>query len=233
LTQAQSTAWKLLLVDDDTRLTNALRRALALHGYAVEIADDAGRALAMLDNQAADIIVLDVMMPGVDGLRLCKLIRDRLDVPILMLTALDSVPDRVAGLAAGADDYLIKPFATDELLARLAALLRRSRPKADSSRRLTYGDVTLDSSTWQVTREQYAVSLTTKEFRILEVLMRSPEQVITREEIMTAAWGDEDGAESNVVDVHIAGLRQKLEAPARARIIQTIRGVGYILKSGQ
>jgi two-component system response regulator MprA len=220
----------LLLVDDDARLTTALRRALTLHGYEVQVAGDAGRALAVLDDQVPQIIVLDVMMPGVDGLRLCKIIRDRHDVPILMLTAMDSVPDRVAGLEAGADDYLVKPFATDELLARLAALLRRARSQAAPPRRLAYADVVLDAALWRVTRGGSPLTLTAKEFRILEALLRSPEQVLTRENILAAAWGEEDAAESNVVDVHVASLRQKLEAGGRGRIIQTIRGVGYILK---
>ncbi|HEY7268391.1 MAG TPA: response regulator transcription factor [Dehalococcoidia bacterium] len=232
MTEARGGA-SLLLVDDDARLTTALRRALTLHGYDVEVAGDAGRALAYLDHDVPELIVLDVMMPGVDGLRLCKIIRDRHDVPILMLTAMDSVPDRVAGLEAGADDYLVKPFATDELLARLAALLRRARPRAEAQRRLAYADLVLDSGVWQVARAGTALSLTAKEFRILEALLRSPEQVLSREEILSAAWGEEESAESNVVDVHVASLRQKLEQGGGRRIIQTIRGVGYILKDGE
>ena len=223
----------LMLVDDDVRLTTALARVMSLRGYRVTVAQDAGRALAVLDDEVPDVIVLDVMMPGLDGLRLCKLIRDRLDVPILMLTAMDSVPDRVAGLEAGADDYLVKPFATDELLARLSALLRRSRPRSGQARLLNYADLVLDTRTRKVTRAETPVSLTTKEFRILEALMRAPEEVLTREGIIAAAWGDEEAAESNVVDVHVASLRQKLEAGGRGRVIQTIRGVGYILKHGE
>jgi two-component system response regulator MprA len=223
----------IMLVDDDARLTAALSRVLSLRGYRVTVAPDAGRALAVLDEEVPNAVVLDVMMPGVDGLRLCKLIRERLDVPILMLTALDSVPSRVAGLEAGADDYLVKPFATEELLARLAALLRRSRPKLGQPRQLKYADLVLDARTWKVTRNDAPVTLTTKEFRVLEALMRAPEEVLTREQILAAAWGDEEAAESNVVDVHVASLRQKLEAGGRGRVIQTIRGVGYILKQDQ
>jgi two-component system response regulator MprA len=228
-----ASAASLMLVDDDARLTAALSRVLTLRGYKVTVAPDAGQALAVLDEEVPDVVVLDVMMPGVDGLRLCKLIRERLDVPILMLTALDSVPSRVAGLEAGADDYLVKPFATDELLARLAALLRRSRPRTGQQRLLKYADLVLDARTWKVAREDSLVPLTTKEFRILEALMRAPEEVLTREQILAAAWGDEEAAESNVVDVHVASLRQKLEAGGRERLIQTIRGVGYILKQGE
>jgi two-component system response regulator MprA len=227
------TGASLLLVDDDERLTNALRRALTLHGYEVKVAGDAGTALAILDDHLPQLIVLDVMMPGVDGIRLCRIIRAQHEVPILMLTAMDSVPDRVAGLEAGADDYLVKPFATDELLARLGALLRRSRPRGESPRRLVYEDIILDSSVWKATRAGSALALTAKEFRILETLLRSPEQVLTREDILSAAWGDDNSAESNVVDVHVASLRQKLESGGKGRIIKTIRGVGYILEQGE
>jgi two-component system response regulator MprA len=148
-----------------------------------------------------------------------------------MLTALDSVPDRVAGLEAGADDYLTKPFATEELIARIQALLRRAR--ADQARvvTLSYGDVALNTGTWEASRAGKRLGLTSKEFRILETLMRAPERVLTREEILNAAWQDEDAVESNVVDVHMASLRGKLEAEGAPRVIQTIRGVGYALRT--
>jgi two-component system response regulator MprA len=231
MTAETSPGARLLLVDDDARLTAALSRALELRGFSVTVANDAGLALASLDDEAPGIIVLDIMMPGLDGLRLCRLIRSRSEVPILMLTARDSVPDRVAGLEAGADDYLIKPFATDELVARISALLRRTQPRQRAARRYAYADLVLDSSSWQVSRAGVPITLTTKEFRMLEAMMVSPERVLTREDFLAAAWDDDAFAESNVVDVHMASLRQKLKEGVRPRLIQTIRGIGYILKA--
>jgi two-component system response regulator MprA len=221
---------RVLLVDDDPRLLLALRRALSLKGFAVETAKDAGEALRFIEQRWQDVIVLDVMMPVVDGLSLCRLIRDRVQSPILMLTALDSVPDRVAGLEAGADDYLTKPFATEELIARIQALLRRARPEQARIVTLSFDDVTLNTGTWEAARDGKRLGLTSKEFRILETLMRAPERVLTREDILSAAWQDEEAVESNVVDVHVASLRSKLEADGAARVIQTIRGVGYALR---
>jgi two-component system response regulator MprA len=222
---------RVLLVDDDPRLLLALRRALSLKGFAVETAKDAGEALRYIEQRWQDVIVLDVMMPVVDGLSLCRLIRDRVPSPILMLTALDSVPDRVAGLEAGADDYLTKPFATEELIARIQALLRRARPDQARIVTLAYSDLALNTGTWEASRAGRRLALTSKEFRILESLMRAPERVLTREEILNAAWQDEDAVESNVVDVHMASLRNKLEADGAPRVIQTIRGVGYALRT--
>ena len=222
---------RVLLVDDDTRLLTALRRALSLKGFAVETAKDAGEALRFIEQRWGDVIVLDVMMPVVDGIALCRLIRDRVQSPILMLTALDSVPDRVAGLEAGADDYLTKPFATEELIARIQALLRRARPEQARIVTLTFGDVALNTGTWEASRAGKRLTLTSKEFRILEALMRAPDRVLTREDILSAAWQDEEAVESNVVDVHMASLRNKLEAEGAPRVIQTIRGVGYALRT--
>jgi two-component system response regulator MprA len=220
-----------LLVDDDTRLLTALRRALSLKGFAVETAKDAGEALRFIEQRWGDVIVLDVMMPVVDGIALCRLIRDRVQSPILMLTALDSVPDRVAGLEAGADDYLTKPFATEELIARIHALLRRTRPEQVRVMTLTFNDLALNTGTWEASRAGKRLTLTSKEFRILEALMRTPDRVLTREDILGAAWQDEEAVESNVVDVHMASLRNKLEAEGAPRVIQTIRGVGYALRA--
>jgi two-component system response regulator MprA len=222
---------RVLLVDDDTRLLTALRRALSLKGFEVETAKDAGEALRFIEQRWGDVIVLDVMMPVVDGIALCRLIRDRVQSPILMLTALDSVPDRVAGLEAGADDYLTKPFATEELIARIQALLRRARPDQARVVTLTFGDVALNTGTWEATRAGRRLTLTSKEFRILEALMRAPDRVLTREDILSAAWQDEEAVESNVVDVHMASLRNKLEVDGDPRVIQTIRGVGYALRA--
>jgi len=223
----------VLVVDDDPRLLTALRRALSLKGFDVETAKDAGEALRFIENSWQDVIVLDVMMPVVDGLSLCRLIRDRVQSPILMLTAMDSVTDRVKGLEAGADDYLAKPFATDELVARLRALLRRARPPETPARAsaLAFANLSLDSGLWEASRGGRKLVLTSKEFRILEALMRIPGRVLTREDILGAAWQDEEVAvESNVVDVHVASLRQKLEANGEPRLIQTVRGVGYALR---
>jgi two-component system response regulator MprA len=222
---------RVLLVDDDPRLLLALRRALSLKGFAVETARDAGEALRFIEQSWGDIIVLDVMMPVVDGIALCRLIRDRVQSPILMLTALDSVPDRVAGLEAGADDYLTKPFATEELIARIQALLRRARPEQARVMTLSFNDVALNTGTWEASRAGRRLTLTSKEFRILEALMRAPDRVLTREDILSAAWQDEEAVESNVVDVHMASLRGKLESEGDSRIIQTIRGVGYALRT--
>ncbi len=220
----------VLIVDDDRRLLAALQRGLSLRGFNVGLARDSGEALGYLRGQWPDIIVLDIMMPGMDGLSLCRLVRETENTPILMLTARDSVPDRVAGLEAGADDYLVKPFAFDELVARIQALLRRSRPSAPTTERVSYADLTLDRKAWTVVRGEEQLVLTATEFRLLEQFMRSPEQVLTREELLTGLWGEDSPVESNVIDVHVANLRQKLEAGGRPRLIQTIRAVGYMLK---
>ncbi len=221
---------RVLVVDDDQRLLSALRRGLSLRGFEVGLARDAGQAATYLQGRWPDVIVLDIMMPGMDGIGLCRVVRETTAVPILMLTALDGVPDRVAGLEAGADDYLVKPFAFDELVARIQALLRRARPDAAKTERLSYADLALDRRTWSALRAGNPLSLTAKEFRLLEYFLRSPEQILTREEIMAAVWGDESPVESNVVDVHVANLRQKLESDGRPRLIRTVRGVGYMLR---
>jgi two-component system response regulator MprA len=221
---------QVLVVDDDRRLLSAVRRGLSLHGFDVALARDAGEALGHLRDRSPDIIVLDIMMPGMDGLRLCRLVRESETTPILMLTARDAVADRVAGLEAGADDYLVKPFAFNELVARIEALLRRSRPSPPPTERLSYADLTLDPKGWSVIRGGERLVLTATEFRLLERFMRSPEQVKTREELLAGLWGDNSPVESNVIDVHVANLRQKLEAGDRPRLIQTIRAVGYMLK---
>jgi two-component system response regulator MprA len=221
----------VLLVDDDERLLAALRRGLALRSFHVDAARNADEAQAHFRAAWPDVVVLDIMMPGMDGLSLCRLMRETTPVPILMLTARDGVPDRVAGLEAGADDYLVKPFDLDELVARLRALLRRT---ADGSRkeRLSFGDLVLDRRQWTAERGDEPLSLTATEFRLLELFMRFPGRVFSREEILAALWGEEWlGGESNVVDVHIANLREKLETGGHARVIKTVRGVGYTLES--
>jgi two-component system response regulator MprA len=220
---------RVLLVDDDERLLAALERGLAVRGFSVRSARDAGEALPHL--RWPSVVVLDIMMPGMDGIGFCQLVRKSVAVPILMLTARDSVPDRVAGLEAGADDYLVKPFDLEELVARLRALLRRARPDGGSEDRLYYADLALDRTVWEATRGGIALPLTAKEFRLLEYFMRFPGRVLTREEILTSVWGEEwAAAGSNVVDAHIANLREKLEAGGRPRLLQTVRGVGYVLR---
>jgi two-component system response regulator MprA len=221
---------RILLVDDDTRLLVALSRALALEGFEVATAKDAGEALRALEHSAHDVIILDVMMPTVDGLTLCRVIRDRIDSPILMLTALDSVADRVSGLESGADDYLTKPFATDELLARIRVLLRRTRKPDQPAGVLRFAELQVDPARWEASRDGEPLGLTLKEFRILQLLMAAPGRVFTRQEILDFAWQQDEAIESNVVDVHIASLRQKLESGGAKRVVQTIRGVGYALK---
>lgn len=220
----------ILLVDDDTRLLTALTLSLSLEGFEVETAKDAGEALQAIERGKHDVIVLDVMMPTVNGLTLCRLIRDRIESPILMLTALDGIADRVSGLESGADDYLTKPFATDELVARIRVLLRRVRGASATAVKLHFADLSLDPTLWEASRAGRLLPLTSKEFRILQLLMTSPGRVFTRQEILDLAWQPDDIIESNVVDVHIGGLRQKLEADGGERLIQTIRGVGYALK---
>jgi two-component system, OmpR family, response regulator MprA len=220
----------VLLVDDDEHLLGALRRGLSLRSFEVEVAGNADEALARLQAREPDVIVLDILMPGMDGLNLCRLVRERFAVPILMLTARDAVPDRVAGLEAGADDYLVKPFDLQELVARIRALLRRASAEAARKEQLAFGDLTLDARRWKAERAGESLTLTATEFRLLCLFMRAPGQVFTREDILATIWGDEwVSMESNVVDVHVANLREKLEASGGTRIIKTVRGVGYLL----
>jgi two-component system response regulator MprA len=218
-------AGRVLVVDDDRRLRDMLRRALESVGYEVDTAEDGGRALAAISGRTFDLVVLDVLMPGVDGLGVARRLRGRGDpVPVLMLTARDAVTDRVAGLDAGADDYLVKPFAIDELLARVRALMRRASGEAGEL--LRFSDVELDPRTREVTRGGTAIELTTKEFDLLEFFMGEPRVVHDRYTILENVWGGEDVA-SNVLEVYVGYLRRKLGEP---QLIQTVRGVGYTLK---
>ncbi|HEU4759632.1 MAG TPA: response regulator transcription factor [Dehalococcoidia bacterium] len=224
---------RVLAVDDDVHLLAALRRGLVLLGFEVVDAREASTALDCVESGWPDVMVLDIMMPGLDGLHLCRLVREKSPaLPILMLTALDSVPDRVAGLEAGADDYLVKPFALDELVARVRALLRRARSPRVEQGQLSYSDLTMNTATWSAARAGEPVTLTATEFRLLELLIRSPGKVFTREDILASVWGESPPIESNVVDAHVANIRQKTEAGGRPRLIQTVRGVGYVLKEG-
>jgi len=216
---------RVLVVDDDRRLRDMLRRALEAEGFAVDTAEDGGRALAAISQRAFDLVVLDVLMPGVDGLGVARRLRQRGDpTPILMLTARDGVPDRVAGLDSGADDYLVKPFSLDELMARVRALLRRAAGEAGEL--LRFADIELDPRTREVKRGGTLVELTAKEYDLLEFFMQEPKIVHDRYRIQEEVWSGEDVA-SNVLEVYVGYLRRKLGEP---QLIQTVRGVGYSLK---
>ena len=226
---------RVLVVDDDRSVRDALSRALRLEGYTVELAPSGGDALAALANEPADVVVLDVGLPGLDGLETCRLIRAKGDsVPVLMLTARSGVSDRVAGLDAGADDYLVKPFALEELFARLRAMLRRNvnhgSADATESAALSFGDLTLNPVTRDVRRGPLELQLTRTEFSLLELLLRHPRQVLTREVIFDRVWGYDFGANSNSLEVYVGYLRRKTEANGGARLIHTVRGVGYVLR---
>ena len=220
---------RILVVDDEPAVREALRRALQLEGYDVELAGDGVEALERLAVSGVDAVLLDVMMPRLDGLETCRrLRRDGNALPVLMLTARDAVSDRVAGLDAGADDYVVKPFALEELLARLRALLRRLAPQGGDV--LRFGDLTLDPGTRQVERGGERIELTRTEFSLLELFLLNPRQVLTRSVIFERVWGYDFGFGSNSLDVYIGYLRRKTEAGGRPRLIQTIRGVGYALR---
>ena len=220
---------RILVVDDERAVRESLRRALQLEGYEVELAEDGADALAKLNGgRNPDAMILDVLMPTIDGLEVCRRIRREGNaVPILMLTARAEVENRVAGLDAGADDYLPKPFALEELLARLRALLRRS---GGGDEVLRFEDIELDPSTREVHRDGEAIELTRTEFNLLELFMRNPRQVLTRSTIFERVWGYDFGFASNSLDVYIGYLRRKTEAGNRPRVIQTVRGVGYALR---
>jgi two-component system response regulator MprA len=224
---------RVFVVDDDAAVRESLGRALRLEGYEVELAADGAEALERLDGDGdgagVDLVVLDVAMPYVDGLEVCRrLRRGGSRLPVLMLTARDEVADRVAGLDAGADDYVVKPFALEELLARVRALLRRSADEAVDV--LYFADLELDPATREVRRGGDLIELTRTEFALLELFMLNPRQVLTRSIIFERVWGYDFGFGSNSLDVYIGYLRRKTEAGAKARLIQTIRGVGYALR---
>jgi two-component system response regulator MprA len=220
----------LLVVDDEPAVRQALRRALELEGYRVELAEDGADALARIAAREPDAVVLDILMPVIDGLTVARRLRDQgITLPILMLTARDSVGDRVAGLDAGADDYLVKPFALEELLARVRALLRRTDP-AGRGGALRFADLELDPATHEVRRGERLVELTRTEFHLLELFLRNPRQVLTRSLIFERVWGYDFGPTSNSLDVYVGYLRRKTEAGGEPRLIQTVRGIGYALR---
>jgi two-component system, OmpR family, response regulator MprA len=221
---------RILVVDDELPVRTALERALRLEGYEVELAEDGVDALERLGAAAADALVLDVLMPRMDGIAVSTQLRARGDrTPILLLTARDAVADRVAGLDAGADDYLVKPFALEELLARLRALLRRNGASSGQGT-LTFGDLSLDAGTHEVSRGNRPIELTRTEFLLLELFLLNPRQVLTRSLIFERVWGYDFGPSSNALEVYVGYLRRKLERGGEPRLIQTVRGVGYVLR---
>jgi len=223
---------RVLVVDDDPQLREALTRALELDGYDVATASNGAQALEAIGRSRPDVAVLDVMMPYVGGLDVCRALRERRDrLPILVLTARDEVGDRVAGLDAGADDYLTKPFALDELRARLRALLRRTATEEEDAVVLRYEDLVLDPAARTVHRGDRPIDLTRTEYSLLELLMRNAGRPLTRDVIMERVWGWESEPTSNSLEVFIGYLRRKTESEGEARLIHTVRGVGYVLRS--
>jgi two-component system, OmpR family, response regulator MprA len=224
---------RILVVDDDRAVRESLRRSLQFNGYQVDLASDGQQAMEAVAAQRPDAMVLDVMMPRLDGLEVCRRMRSSGDdLPILVLTARDAVSDRVAGLDAGADDYLPKPFALEELLARLRALLRRRSPAAgeQAGAPLRFADLQLDPVTREVRRGERMISLTRTEFALLELLLRHPRQVLTRSRILEEVWGFDFPTSGNALEVYIGYLRRKTEVGDEPRLIHTVRGVGYVLR---
>ena len=223
---------RVLVVDDDRAVRESLRRSLEFNGYAVALASDGAEALAAISGSAPDVVVMDVMMPRLDGLEATRALRKAgNDVPILVLTARDAVGDRVEGLDAGADDYLTKPFALQELLARLRALLRRVVPHEDAPDEvLTFADLSLDVATREVRRGDRLVELTRTEFTLLEMFLRRPRRVLERSFILEEVWGYDFPTTANSLEVYVGYVRRKTEAAGEPRLIHTVRGVGYVLK---
>jgi two-component system response regulator MprA len=219
---------RILIIDDDEAILTFLRRGLAYDGYQVDTATDGQSGLLIAWDNPPDLVVLDWMMPGLDGLEVCRRLRQRSKAPILMLTAKETVNDRVQGLDAGADDYLVKPFNLDELLARIRALLRRTRPNRPEV--YEFHDLILDTGSRQAKRGDRVIPLTGKEYELLEFFMRHTKQVLTREMIYEEVWGYDFGGDSNIIEVYIRYLRQKLELEGEDRLLHTIRGMGYVLR---
>jgi two-component system response regulator MprA len=221
---------RILVVDDDQAVRDSLRRSLVFNGYEVDLAENGEEALRQVSSRHPDAVVLDVMMPRLDGIATCRALRaSGNDVPILVLTARDAVADRVAGLDAGADDYLAKPFALEELLARVRALLRRTGPSPDGAK-LEYADLVLDPATREVTRAGRYISLTRTEFTLLELFLRHPRQVLERTQILEEVWGFDFPTSANSLEVYVGYLRRKTEAEGEPRLLHTVRGVGYVLR---
>ena len=227
-----STRAKIVVVDDDEKITALLKRSLIFEGYEVTTASNGLEGLKLLLTADPDLLILDVMMPYVDGWEVCRRVREGgSSVPILMLTAKDDITDRVKGLDTGADDYLVKPFALEELLARVRALLRRKSDKLEeASSKIVYEDLALDQDSREAIRGGRRIELTAKEYDLMLLFIQNPRRVLTRDSIMEKIWGYDFSGESNVLEVYIAMLRQKLEEGGAKRIIQTVRGTGYVLR---
>lgn len=222
---------RILVTDDDRAVRESLRRSLTFNGYTVDLAGDGVEALGRVEHNRPDALVLDVMMPRMDGLEVCRRLRSAGDdLPILILTARDSISERVVGLDAGADDYLPKPFALEELLARLRALLRRTTTDPAISEEMVFEDLTLDPVTREVTRGTRSISLTRTEFSLMEMLMMNPRRVLTRSRILEEVWGYDFPTSGNALEVYVGYLRRKTEAEGEPRLIHTVRGVGYVLR---
>ncbi|MFI2856466.1 response regulator transcription factor [Paenibacillus sp. JSM ZJ436] len=222
---------RILIVDDDEKIISMLRRGLAFEGYEVHTAANGAEGLKMVLNEEPDAVILDVMMPQVDGFEALRRLREGGSrIPVLMLTAKDELENRVKGLDTGADDYLVKPFALEELLARIRALLRRNSGDEQSTSKLTFEDISMDVSAREVLRGGQRLELTAKEFELLHLFLLNPKRVLSRDLIMDKIWGYDYSGESNVLEVYIAMLRQKTEEHGGKRLIQTIRGAGYILR---
>ncbi|GAB5492474.1 MAG: response regulator transcription factor [Phototrophicaceae bacterium] len=220
---------RILLIEDETRIAQFVERGLIYEGYRVNVAHDGQTGLQIARDNPPDLVILDWMLPGLDGLEVCKRLRAASGIPIVMLTAKDDVKDRVMGLDAGADDYLIKPFSIDELMARVRAQFRRVHPTSRPEV-LRFSDLTLDTGTHRAHRNERAIDLTAKEYELLELFMRNPRQVLTRDVIFDRVWGYDFGGESNIIEVYVRYLRQKTEAEGEPRLVHTVRGVGYVLR---
>lgn len=221
---------RILVVDDDNSVTGALKRGLGYEGYAVDVASNGKQGLEIAREKPPKLVVLDIMMPGIDGLEVCRRLRSANEkLPILMLTAKDAASDQVLGLETGADDYIIKPFLFEVLLARVRALLRRSEPETRDV--LRYQDLCLDNKAHMIRRGGHQIELTTTEFELLKLFMRNPERVLTKDIIVDRVWGYDFDGNFNIVEVYVRYLRMKLEERGEKRLIQTVRGVGYVLRA--
>lgn len=218
---------RILVIDDDPKITAMLQRVLTYEGYRVEVANDGYTGLKMAQKNPPELLILDIMMPGLDGWEICRRFRRENFIPILILSARDEVESRVKGLNLGADDYLVKPFALEELLARVQALLRR---KTNCAKVIQFADLKMDLSTREVHRAGVLLSLTSKEFDLLQLFLQHPNQVLTKDTIIDHIWGIDYTGGSNVLEVYVNMLRQKLEEGNRSRLIHTVRGVGYVLR---
>ncbi|XJZ28055.1 response regulator transcription factor [Bacillota bacterium Lsc_1132] len=220
---------KILVVDDDQKITTMMRRGLTFEGYEVAVANNGRECLMKVLENSPDLVILDVMMPNMDGLEVCRRLRKDGNIPILMVTARDSVTDRVKGLETGADDYLIKPFAFEELVARVKALLRRTETTINTDT-LHFADLTLDLASYSAIRNKRQIELSTTEFNLLKLFMQNPKRVLSRDLIMEKVWGYDFQVESNVLEVYVGYLRHKLEQHSESRLIHTVRGTGYVLR---